>query len=325
MSGEHFLTFAGSFPLENTRENMLRCLEDIFSIPINYPNYVQLEDMNRQFLDPLSNLDIGLARDGDRYIHIDDLREPESPIAVEPLSQLIEFIEERNLGDKVGGVRACVTGPFTLSSRIEKEGLGGKIFGRAILSDIELVSQTARLVAKIAYFYQERGATLINIDEPILSVIIGKHFFFKGYTESNVIEILNETIGRVGTLKGIHVCGRLSPRLREILLQTEFNVLDHEFYDIRENLDVYTRRELDRSDKRISFGSVSSKNTRVEPEDEIKAFLQEGIETFGSENILFFKPDCGFRGLFDPGLSHEEVYRITIQKLRNLKRAIDRL
>ncbi|NIM46108.1 MAG: hypothetical protein GTO54_10870 [Nitrososphaeria archaeon] len=301
---------------------MSRCLEDVLSIPIDYPNYIQLEDMNQSFLDPLSDLNLGLEKRDNRYLHIEDLKRPERPVVIEPLKKLLEFIEKRKLRDVVRGARACVTGPFTLSSQVEKEGLTGRFFKGSIIQDIGLVEQMAEVVSRVAYFYGEEGSTFINIDEPILSLVVGRKFLFDEYTEDLVIKILDTSIGRVKTPTGIHVCGTLSTNLMNILCQSEIDVLDHEFYDCRRNLNIFTKRDLERHDKKISFGSLSSKQKRVEPEEEVEAFMRVGLRTFGEENILFFKPDCGFRGL---GTNSAETYEITIEKLRNLKRAKDRL
>ncbi len=282
--------------------------------------------MNSRFLNPLSELPTGIEKRGNKYFLAGEAREPKRPIATTPIRTLKSYVEKRSLRERVKGIRVSVTGPFTLSSKIEKEGLHGRFFPDTLLQEIELVKQIAPLTARIARFLQEEGATIISISEPILSVITGKKFLFKDYTETEVIDVLDEATRGIDLPTGIHVCGRLSERLRDILFQTEFNVLDHEFYDIPENLDLFPRQTLEKHDKKISYGTISSKKLVAESVDEIEASMIKGMKKMGAENIQFFKPDCGFRGLGkESGSVTEKPYTICIEKIVNLKRAWEHL
>ncbi len=319
------LTYVGSFPLKNTRENILRSTQDILSIPVDYPNYVQLEDMAHQFLQPLAESELGITQEGERYRLTGELKEPTEPIATEALKVLIELRKKRRFKKKIKGVKACITGPFTLSSRIMLDTPNLGLLGETALSDPVLVGKVAEVVVKIASDYRQMGVDYITLDEPILSVIVGRKLLLHQHTDAGIIEIIDKAVSRVDGLKGIHVCGRISRRLADMLLETNLDVLDHEFKDSESNFAVYRREDFERHDKKLGLGVASSRVLKVEPVDEMKAMLKRGIDTFGEDNILMVKPDCGFRGLDTEGSLEGVAYNAAIGKLRNLRRAIDSL
>ncbi|MFQ6135443.1 MAG: hypothetical protein ACE5KU_06505 [Nitrososphaerales archaeon] len=319
------LTYVGSFPLKNTRENILRSTQDILSIPVDYPNYVQLEDMGRQFLQPLAEAELGITQEGERYRLTGELKEPPEPIANEALDILVELRKERRFKKKIKGVKACVTGPFTLSSRIMLDTPNLGLFGETALSDPVLVDEVAKVVSKIAGDYRQMGADYVTLDEPILSVIVGRKLLLSHHTDTGIVETIDKALSRVNCLKGIHVCGLVSRRLADMLLETSLDVLDHEFKDSERNFTVYRRGDFERHDKKLGLGVASSRVLRVEPVDEMVSMLKRGIEVFGEDNILMVKPDCGFRGLDTEGTLEGVAYNAAIGKLRNLRRAIDSL
>lgn len=320
-----YLTYVGSFPLKYTRENILRCTEDVLSIPVDYPNYIQLEDMGHQFLRPLAAAGLGVAVNGERYRLSGEFKVPREPIAAEALNILLEMRKERRFKNKVKGVKACVTGPFTLSNRIMLGEPRLGLFGETALSEPAVVSRVAEVVAKIAGFYREMGADYVTVDEPILSIIVGQKILLSQYTDADIVKLLDTALSGVDCLKGVHVCGRISRRLADMLLGTSVDVLDHEFKDIEANFDTYRRVDFEKCGKKLGFGVSSSRVLRVEPVEEMVSLLKRGLDVYGVENILMVKPDCGFRGLDPEGTVDGVSYNAAIGKLRNLRRAIDSL
>ena len=78
-----FTTVVGSFPLENTKENMIRAFDDQVNMGIDYPCYPQLVSMNAQFLNPLSENISSLDKDEkDNFILSDDFNVPKEPFAL---------------------------------------------------------------------------------------------------------------------------------------------------------------------------------------------------------------------------------------------------
>ncbi|RLE94524.1 MAG: hypothetical protein DRN04_03000 [Thermoprotei archaeon] len=315
-------TYVGSFPLDYSEENIVRILKDIEQIPIDYPCYPQLVDFIKQFLEPLASENIGIEYKEDKFFMAGELKTLDKPIATKALEITVNYFKGKAA---VEGVRACVTGPFTLASQIivpgKKRGLG---FENTVLTKPETVGKLAEIVANICKYYAELGAAWINIDEPVLSVIVGRRKILYGYTEDQIVEILNKVISKVqNKITGIHVCGAISPLLRDILLKTEFKILDHEFKGTPSNIDIFERRVIEKYDKKLSFGCVSSKDINIEKIDEVLNLLEKAFEKIGLENIEFIKPDCGFRGLRTACASPEEAYKIALEKLRVLKKVRD--
>jgi 5-methyltetrahydropteroyltriglutamate--homocysteine methyltransferase len=317
------LTYVGSFPLKNTKSNVLRATRDVLSIPVDYPNYVQLEDMGDQFLAPLSKSNIGIYQEGENYLIKDDLLIPSKPFTSNAIQTLLDISKQKQFSGKIKGIKASITGPFTLASRIKVNKQNNGHFGKTAITKINLVEDFAQIVCKIANDYQKMGVDYITIDEPILSVMVGKKLLIKNHSEQKIVEIINSTIKGSKCLTGLHVCGRLSRRLVEILLRTEINILDHEFRDIPENLSVFNRVDFEDSNKKISMGLSSSRSFGVESVEDMYSLLKSGIDEYGYKNIRMVKPDCGFRGLDPDGSIDGRAYRVAISKLRNLRIALD--
>ncbi len=301
----------------------MRCTEDVLSIPVDYPNYAQLEDMGYQFLQPLADAGLGLVREKNGYRLTGDLQQPSEPIANEALDILLELSRSSRFKGKVRGVKACITGPFTLASRIllDESKLG--LFGETALTDLGIVERLSEIVAEIASSYRKSGVDYITLDEPILSVIVGRKLLLNEHTGAGIVEIIDKAFSRVDCLKGIHVCGSISRKLAEILLETHVDVLDHEFKDSERNFDTYRREDFEQHNKKLGLAASSSRVLRVEPVEEMVSMLKRGIEAFGEENILMVKPDCGFRGLDPEGNPQGVAYAAAIGKLRNLRSAVD--
>ncbi len=312
-------TFVGSFPLEYSRENILRVVKDILDINLTFPNYPQLQDFVKQFLDPIVKLEVGLVkRNGDFWLE-GDLSIPNKPVGEEPLRIMMDYLKRnRETSSRLKGVRACVTGPFTLSSRVfERRDKVFLEFDNTILRRHEKVFEMAEVVSRIAEHFSKIGATYVNIDEPLLSIMVGAKKTLYNYRENEIIEIIETSLKRVKGLKGIHVCGIISPKLKNILLRTNLDVLDHEFKDTPKNLEIFKREDFNDTEKKLSLGCISSKIPRIESVDEVKGFVMKAMETYGPENIAFIKPDCGFRGLIRfQGI--QNPYKVSIDKLKVL-------
>ncbi|HEY4699004.1 MAG TPA: hypothetical protein VIH27_01345 [Nitrososphaerales archaeon] len=318
-----FLSYVGSFPLRRSYANIMQCTEDVLLIPVDYPNYIQLVDMIDQYLAPMANSGMGLSLESGKYfMKGDTIKFPEA-FDNESLRILVELRNKEPYRNNIKGIKACVTGPFTLSSRILLRTRNPGIFGETALSNPSIVESLSNIVAKFAKYYQDLGADCIMIEEPILSVIVGKKILLNQYKNNDLINILDNTLNMVNCLKGIHVCGRISRTLSEILLSTNIRILDHEFKDSNDNFNIYSKKDIESSAKKINLGVVSSKTLRVESIEEIIAVIRKGIDVFGKENIFMIKPDCGFRGLDPDGDFEGVAYRATIDKIRNIRSALD--
>jgi len=330
-----FTTVVGSFPLSNTEENMIRAFDDEVNMGIDYPCYPQLVDMNAQFLDPLSELIPSLVKKEEEFYLSQDFKIPDTPVALEYGQFIIDFLKERPyLRDLIKGTKACLTGPFTLASEIIltdqlAKGITPKIFKepRAVMVSW-LVDKIADIMKQIGKAYNDMNIDIISMDEPMLGLLVGRKIWF--HEEDFLIETLNKAISGISRYSSIHVCGRVSPKLRDILLQTEVKILDHEFRANDVNFKVFEKAHFEHTDKLLGMGTLltnvvnqgsESVEDYVEDLEFLKKFIEKGIKQFGKENLVI-KPDCGFGGL--KGTFEEEMfaYEIAIRKLNNMVLAL---
>ena len=185
-----------------------------------------------------------------------------------------------------------------------------------------MIEKLADYVYILAYNMVDLGYEYVVVDEPMLSVIVGTKRIMFDYTADDIIDVLNRIAKRINIDMGIHVCGKISGLLSETLAQTEFKILDHEFAATPSNFRTITRRVLEDNDKFISIGVISSSDPHIEGIEGVRRLILKGVEQYGIEHIAFVKPDCGFRGLKGK-LDEEEAYKVSLEKLRILRRARD--
>ena len=329
-----FTTVVGSLPLQNTKENMIKGFEDLINIGIDYPCYPQLESMITQFLRPLSKTTDSLVERNNKFYLNDDFEPPSKPIALEYGKFMKEFFNERpSLKSNVQGLKACLTGPFTLASEIILEGNASKgikprLFNepRGIMLDW-IVDKFADIMKQIGKAYSDMGINIISMDEPILGLLVGKKIWF--HSEDFLINTLNKAISGIKELSSIHVCGAISPNLRDLLLKTNVKILDHEFRTNENNFKIFEKKHFEGTDKFLAMGTVQTKIAKmdnlnkadyIESVDFLKDYVEKGIIRFGKENLIV-KPDCGF-GPLKETFGEKDGYDIALGKLKNLVLAV---
>ena len=311
-----FTSIIGSFPLEDSEANRKRCIKDLLSIGLDFPSYPQLTEMGPQFLNDLAKNGSGVQLDKARYKMIGKKIEYNGPpLGLEPFFWIIRYLREKGLTSKVR-LKAPITGPFTLASFIETK--SGMFPFNTAASDLDLVKQIAEILTKSCEA-ASKDASMISIDEPILSVLVGARTAFR-YQEEDIIGVYNSLKKACGEKTvGTHICGKISPKLAEILLKTELDFLSHEFFDTPQNVKLYSPNNLREYDKILSVGCLSTKNPRIESQEEIFMLMKQFNKY---REALIFTPDCGFRKLLINGLDTEEAYRISFRKLRNMISAL---
>ena len=311
----------GSLPVEDdfngSRKNLDRAILDKVSLGLGYPCYPQLPgspanpmNMGLQFLIPLAEIDSNIQIRGEEAeLLSDDIKSPSGPIGIERAEYFVDFIRERGLTSRAKGIKACVTGPFTLASYLNRKNLMtcGASKPQVVKSLVQALSRSCRRLSEL-------GFDLINIDEPFLSVMLGRRVLFN-YDERFVVEMLDTVITGISSLSAIHVCGAVTPLVKKVLLESKVDIVDHEFAGSYANLRAYARDDLENSGKFLAYGCVSSVKPQVEPVEEISASLRNALETFGPRIIV--KPDCGFGGL----LGVPRAYELVLQKLKNMVEA----
>ena len=332
-----FTTIVGSWPLSNKPENMIKVFSDLIEIGIDFPCYPQLISMISQFLSPLAKSVSQLEEENGKFYLSNDFKIPKNPIALEYGEFINKFFgERRSLIERIKGTKACLTGPLTLASEIilkEKVAQGVKpiVFSepRAIMVDW-IVEKLAEVMKQVGKAYNDMGIDIISMDEPLLGVLVGRKPIF--HSEDFIIEILNKSISEIKSLSSIHVCGRISPKLRDILLQTNVKILDHEFTTNEENFNIFQKEQFDNTDKFLALGTVKSKfvpenrndiNYYIEKIDFLETYIKQAINQYGKENLII-KPDCGFLPLKD-SFGEKNGYDISIGKVKNMVKALNKI
>ncbi|MFX1304823.1 MAG: hypothetical protein ACFE9X_15830 [Promethearchaeota archaeon] len=331
-----FTTVVGSWPLNNTNENMYKVFNDIIDIGIDYPCYPQLVSMISQFLSPLAEIITQLKEIYKKFYLFGDFEIPKYNVATEYGEFMIKFLKEHpHLNDLIKGTKACLTGPFTLTFEIILKEELTKGFSRFIFKEPRavmvdwIIDKFAEIMKQIGAAYNDMGINLISMDEPILGLLIGKKPLF--HKEDFYIKTINKAISGIKSLSSIHVCGKISPKLRDILLNTEVNILDHEFRTNEENFNIFEKKHFQDTDKKLAMGVVESKcvpieykqiSEYIEDIEFLKKFIKKGIDQYGFENLII-KPDCGFFELRSFG--EKDGYDIAIKKVKNMVLALKEL
>lgn len=331
-----FTTVVGSWPLSNNYTNMVQIFTDLIQIGIDYPCYPQLLSMTHQFLSPLSKFIIQLEEKDNLFYLYDEFASPKQTIALEYGEFITNFFREHpELKKSVKGTKACLTGPFTLTFEVIlknniAKGLKPIIFEepRAVMVNW-IVDKFAEIIKQIGAAYNDMGIDIISCDEPILGLLVGKKILF--HSEDFIINTINKAISGIKGLSSIHVCGRISPFLRDLLLKTNVKILDHEFSTNEQNFKVFEKKHFQGTDKFLAMGTVDSKfvpnqdkkiDDYVEKVGFLKKYIKKGIEQYGKENLII-KPDCGFYPLKIFG--EKDGYKIAINKVKNMVLAVKEL
>uniref|UniRef100_A0A7J3X5W8 Cobalamin-independent methionine synthase MetE C-terminal/archaeal domain-containing protein n=1 Tax=Thermofilum pendens TaxID=2269 RepID=A0A7J3X5W8_THEPE len=312
-------TLVGSFPLSPGRESIERALEDQAELGVTHPVLPQLRNFVLMYIEPLLKKGVVVA-EGPGYVLRGD------PAAVEP-EPPEDLVEAADIAADMGlRYRVAFTGPFTIASELAlPRGRPGDLMSSALSSPehLEAVVEYTREMAREVY--SSVKGFVYCVDEPVLSVVAGSRRMLFNLTADSVREVLDSVLGRFrAPYRGVHVCARLPPLLKEVLLNLRnANFLDHEHSDIPENRAYYTREELRMAEKHLAYGVVSSKSPRVESEEEVASLARDAYERYG-DRLLFLKPDCGFGGLRGY-LSGREYEDIVLKKLAVLVKVASEL
>lgn len=311
----------GSLPIEDDfnggRTNVDRAILDKVSVRLDYPCYPQLPgsrsnpmNMGLQFLIPLSKVESRIQIRGEEAeLLSDEIEPPSDPIGVERAEYFVSFLREHGLMSRLKGIKACVTGPFTLASYLNRKSLM-----TCGASKPGLVKALAQVLSLSCKRLSNLGYDLVNIDEPFLSVMLGRKVLFN-FGEEFVVQMLDTLIAEVSGLSVIHVCGIVTPLVKKVLMESQADILDHEFAGSPSNLHAYAREDLERSGKFLAYGCISSVKSQVETVEEICDSLRNALKIFGPRIIV--KPDCGFAGMQGiPG-----AYGFVLKKLENMVKA----
>ncbi|RLG91262.1 MAG: methionine synthase [Thermoprotei archaeon] len=312
----------GSFPLENTRANVEKILVDLWKIGLDVPPYPQLRSFIDIYLEPLVKEKVLISKNG--FYYIKDLKNIENIVSHEPYipeaEYTIQCIRKNNLGFK--WLRAPVTGVFTLASRIYIDHDFSKGLSATLISKPEYLDPIIMYVRNHLEYLKKQGYNILFVDEPTLGVIVGKRRILYGYSDNDIREIYDQLFYGLGLENGIHVCGRISPKLFEILVTTKrIKYLNFEFHDNPRNIESIDKSLLVENNKYIAPGVASAKKPVVESVREIINVLKKLIEKI-DYRIDLVSADCGFGGLIDETNDPTKSYSIGLEKLKNIVKAV---
>lgn len=311
----------GSFPLNYSVENVVRVMRDMANIGIDAPSYPQLRSFIEIFLDPLVVQGL-LRREKDVFIASGDVFESfkVKMIRVHEAEDAIKLVKAENLG--FTWLRAPVTGVFTLASRVYLQEDISRGIKATALSNKDIVKNFfANLVKEATRYVSNLGYNVVFLDEPSLTLVIGRKRLLFDYKVEDIIETLDQVVRPVSGEVGIHICGQLHRGLVEIVVQVpKIKYISVELHDTPRNLEIFDKSLLEKHDKILSPGVVSAKRPVVEDLDDVLGILRAVYDKTGGR-IDLVSGDCGFRGLRG-SIGHEErEYMVSIGKLSVLVKA----
>ena len=240
-------------------------------------------------------------------------------ISPEYAAGLHTFLSLTNLTPKV--VKGQVTGPISWGLSVTDDS------GRAVLYD-DMLSDAAAKLLRLKAGWQEKvlsiisKKTIIFVDEPAM-VSYGSAFL--SLPKERVISLIEEVLGGISGLKGIHCCGNTDWSL---LLDTSTDIISFDTYNYAQSLSLYpseVKQFLDRNGA-IAWGIVPNVEDKLTGETAsiLKDRLEEAMAPFTRKGIPFRQ--LVEQGLLTPSCSlvamTEEAAAQTLELLAELSQKI---
>jgi len=307
-------TTIGAMPQTDPEEACSQVVHYLTDIPAwpQLPKRSFLENMYVQFSEGFP----GVVLEGER-IYIDcsqDLDRPleqlyaaylrnninKYPISADYAAGLHRFLASENLSPLA--VKGQVTGPVTWGLTVTDDSR------KAIIYNDILGDAVARLL-RLKASWQEKALsqlspnTVIFVDEPYMAAYgsVGVSL-----SEERVISLLEEVLGGIKGVKGVHCCGNTD---WSVLLETSVDILSFDAYNYAQSLSLYPsaiRKFLDRKGT-IAWGIVPNDEEALASETaaSLQDRLEEAMAPFTRKGIRFkqlikqglLTPSCGLAGL----------------------------
>jgi methionine synthase II (cobalamin-independent) len=203
------------------------------------------------------------------------------------------------------GVKGHVTGPVSWGLTITDQDR------RSIIYDDTLADAAAKLLRlKAAWQEQELRRlsrnTIVFVDEPYMASFGSA---FVSVSKERVIALLEEVLGGITGVKGIHCCGNTD---WSVLLSTSLDIISFDAYNYAQSLSLYPAdigRLLDKSGT-IAWGIVPvyAESLAKETVSSLKDRLEDAMAPFTRQGIRFrqlvaqslLTPSCGLATLPTP-------------------------
>ena len=241
------------------------------------------------------------------------------PVGAEYAAGLYELVSRTDLQPQAA--KGQVTGPISWGLSVTDDSK------RAVLYD-EILSDAAAKLLRLKAVWQENmlrrlsANTITFIDEPSMASY-GSAFF--SLPKENVIGLLEEVLGGIRGINGIHCCGNTDWSL---ILGTSTDVLSFDTYNYAESLTLYpaeVKRFLDRGGA-VAWGIVPNSEDSLNKESvaSLKERLEEAMAPFTRHEIPFRQ--LIEQGLVTPSCSlsymSEDAAARTLELLADLSKEI---
>ncbi|MCK5576975.1 MAG: methionine synthase [Dehalococcoidales bacterium] len=252
---------------------------------------------NRIFVDRSQDWDDPLEELYTAYL---DSNVNKYPVSADYAAGLYCLIARPRLHPKA--VKGQITGPISWGLGVSDDA------GRAVLYD-EMLSDAAAKMLRLKAGWQGRELkkiskkTIIFVDEPAMSSY-GSAFF--SLAKEKVTSLLEEVLGGISGIKGIHCCGNTDWSL---ILGTTTDILSFDTYNYARSLTLYpdeVKGLLDR-DGAIAWGIVPNAEDKLAGEtvSSLKDRLEEAMAPFTRKGIPFrqlieqglLTPSCGLAAM----------------------------
>lgn len=235
-------------------------------------------------------------------------------------------------------VKVALPGPYLLTRIMWME----CISDRAYSSRERLAEDIVRVLREEVHFLLAGGATLVQLDEPVLSEVVftgaknARSFMCGALSEKGdaqhelgfARDLINSVVAGLPRERlAVHICRGNWTRDERAALTGDYRPLLPVLGDLEVGtlfLELATSRagEIEvlaslPPDRRLGVGVVNQKHERVESIDEIAARAERAIKLFGPDRVLL-TPDCGFATFADNPIASA---RVAEQKLRAIAEA----
>jgi len=222
------------------------------------------------------------------------------PISPDHAAGLFALLDLKKMSPS--GVKGQVTGPLSFGVMLKDEKK------QSILHD-DVLSDAAAKLLRLKATWEEKQLrrvsknTIIFVDEPVMTSY-GSAFFT--ISREKVKSLLDEVLGGITGVKGIHCCGNTD---WSVLLDTSAQVISFDTYNFAGSLALYPAevRRLLGAGGAIAWGVVPNTEEALlkETTSSLKDRLEEAMAPFTRQGISFkqlkeqalLTPSCGLAGL----------------------------
>jgi methionine synthase II (cobalamin-independent) len=222
------------------------------------------------------------------------------PMSPDHAAGLFAFFDLKNMSP--AGVKGQIAGPLSFGVMLKDEKR------ESILHD-DVMSDAAAKLLRLKAAWEENQLkrisknTIMFVDEPVMTSY-GSAFFT--ISREKVKRLLEEVMGGISGLRGIHCCGNTD---WSVLLGTSAQIISFDTYNFAGSLALYpaeVKRLLEKGGA-ISWGVVpnTEEGLRKETASSLKDRLEDAMAPFTRHGVSFkqlkeqalLTPSCGLAGL----------------------------